>query len=148
MLGGVGLRGCVVPRLLSKSDRFEFGGVVPAELKDLADPVWKSIPATEQWLARHGLTIGQELEWGPVNRCKAAGRAWAWEAGLTRSVSYGSGEVVDLERMRELGVSGGWAGQMQERIDFLGIGVVGIPRVKAARKPKTGRVGGRNSVAQ
>ena len=81
-------------------------GGVPAPLTDEHDPVWQSAEATAAFLARIGLEIAaRDLNAGPVTRCVAAGRAWAWAAGITRPVSWGkSGVALDLTRMRELGL--------------------------------------------
>jgi hypothetical protein len=98
-------------------------GVVPVELLDQGDSVWLSADRTRAWLDAQGLSIGAELHWGPISRCKASGDAWALREGIVRSVSYGSGTVLDTARMRELGIRAGWGGGIvRERLEGLGVG--------------------------
>lgn len=95
-------------------------GAVPAEITDLGHPVWATKQSTSAFLRRHGLTIGREIEYGPVNRCIAAGCAWAWANGVTRTVEWGSGVSLDLPRMREMDIRAGTSGSAanHERLDW------------------------------
>ena len=98
-----------MPRL-RRSSSTTFQGPPPLELLDAGDPVWSTVAKTTRWLDRHGLTSDRRMNWGPLNRCHMAGTAWALEAGIVREVSWSSSPVVDLVRMREIGLRAGWGG--------------------------------------
>lgn len=92
------------------------GSGVPAEFLDENSEVWQSRAATLTFLEGFGLTAsGPAMDYGPASRCRAAGLVWARYAGFVRPVSYGTGEDLDLARMRAAGVRAGWAGGSASR---------------------------------
>ena len=98
---------------------------VPVALTDAADSAWSTQESTATLLDSLGIEISmQALVTGPVTRCVAAGKAWAWKTGITRPVSWGKGIDLDLSRMRELGIRAGMGGggEARERLRRLNSG--------------------------
>ena len=110
-----------MPRL-RRASAGSFDGGPPLELLDSGHPLWQSKARTKAWLIDRDLAIGAALEWGPLNRHKAAMFAWAKRAGLTRPPMPSGFVGFDYERMREIGLpAAGGCGARREQLQFEGV---------------------------
>jgi hypothetical protein len=100
----------------------QFEGDVPVELLSAGHAAWRSVQNTRAWTRKHGLTMGSEIEWGPINRRRRAAVLWAFEAGVTKPPMSNGFVPLDYVRAREMGLLlDGYGDAVREQFRFSGV---------------------------